>query len=245
MRVLVLGGTADGRELCAVLRTAGHEVVESVAGRTAQAREAAGARVGGFGGASGLADYLRSAQIAAVVDATHPFAAQMSSNAALAGGQAGVPVLRLARPGWRDHELADQWVWVPDHSGAAQQAARHSGLVLLTVGRQPLPAYHDLPAVLARVAEWQDAAIPAGWRVLEARGPFSLAAELELLGSEQIAALVSKDSGGTHTAAKLDAAHQLGVPVIMVARPELPSGVTEVATHAGVVDWLAAVHVTG
>lgn len=237
MRILLLGGTAEGRVLAEVLVDAGHEVVSSVAGRTAQARDASDGRVGGFGGAAGLADYLRTNQIATVVDATHPFAARMTHNAWQACAELGVPLVRLSRPGWVEHQYASEWTWVADHQAAAAAAAG-AGRALLTVGRQPLPNYHGLPNVLARVAEWQGAPVPAGWQILEERGPFSLDHELELLRSAQIAVLVSKDSGGEHTAAKVDAAHELGVRVIMVARPEPPVGLAQVASTAEVLEWL-------
>lgn len=242
MRVLLLGGTADARELHTALRAAGIDVVESLAGRTAQARAAEGALVGGFGGAEGLASYLADPanQITAVVDATHPFAARMSQHAAEASAATSTPLLRLARTGWASHQHAADWVWVPDHGAAAETANHLGGRVLLTVGRQPLPAYHLLPDVVARVAEWQGAWTPQGWRIIEARGPFTLDAELDLLRSAQIATLVSKDSGGELTAAKLDAAHQLGVRVVMVARPAAPAGVPAVDTPAAVIAWLTS-----
>ena len=195
MRVLLLGGTADGRELAAALESAGVAVLRSVAGRTAQARGEVGARVGGFGGVEGLVDYLRATEIDAVVDATHPFAARMTANAAQACAVTGVRLLRFTRPSWADHPLAAQWRWVPDHGAAAALAAQASGRVLLTVGRQPLAAYRGLPDVLARVAEWQGDPVPDGMRIVEARGPFGLDAELALLRNETITLLVSKDSG--------------------------------------------------
>lgn len=239
MKVLLLGGTADARAVAELLSAAGHEPVTSVAGRTAQARESDAARVGGFGGVAGLTGYLRATDVAAVIDATHPFAAQMTRNAAAACAATGVPLLRFSRPGWANHPHAAQWVWVPSHAAAAEVAARAPGRVLLTVGRQPLPAYQAVGDVLARVAEWPGGPVPTGWRVLAARGPFELAAELDLLQSEQITTLVSKDSGGDQTAAKLDACAQLGVQVIMVARPPAPAGVSVVSEPAAVLGWLA------
>lgn len=241
MRILLLGGTAEGRELAGLLASAGHEVVTSVAGRTREAREAEGSRVGGFGGASGLADYLSdpATRVDAVVDATHPFAAQISWHAAQACAGGGLPLLRLSRPGWGSHPQAEEWTWVDDHRQAAVAAGLASGRVLLTVGRQPLPTYHALSDVLARVAEWLGGPVPAGWRILAARGPFDLAAERSLLAGEQITLLVSKDSGGDQTAAKLVAAHELGVAVVMVRRPASPEGVLEAPDVAGVLAWLA------
>ena len=239
VRVLLLGGTAEARALAGAFAAAGFEAVESVAGRTRQARGGSASRVGGFGGVDGLAQYLRAAGVGAVVDATHPFAARMTGNAAQACALTGVPLLRFARPGWRSHPDASDWVWVGDHSLAAVAAGRAGGRVLLTVGRQPLPAYRELTDVVARVAEWQGDPVPQGWLIVEARGPFTLAGELALLRREQVAVLVSKDSGGAPTAAKLDAARELGVRVIMVRRPAAPDGVPEVGSTADAVAWLA------
>ncbi|MDK7734462.1 cobalt-precorrin-6A reductase [Propionimicrobium lymphophilum] len=224
MKILLLGGTADSRSLAAQLRLLPEtEVIESVAGRTKAAK---GDRVGGFGGAEGLADYLRDEHISVIVDATHPFAETMTKNAAAAGAETGVPVIRYSRPGWLARPDAMGWTWVSSHEEAAREAAKIDGVVLLTVGRQPVKFYHDVPRALARVAEWRGDPIPDGWRVLARRGPFSLDDELELMKTENVRAIVSKDSGGDATAAKLDAAAKLNIPVIMVARPAPPEGVT-------------------
>lgn len=241
MRVLLLGGTSDARDLAEVLRAADLEVIESLAGRTAEARASEQARVGGFGGVAGLANYLQIGRVDAVVDATHPFAATISGNAAAACRSVGVRLIRLERPGWTAHPWQASWTWVPDHEAAAQAVGcLGPGRVLLTVGRQSLDAYAGLPDVVARVAEWQGDPVPTGWRILEDRGPFELAEEIALLRTEQVIGLVSKDSGGEQTAAKLDAAHSLGVPVIMVQRPEAPRGVLRVATSDAVLAWLGA-----
>lgn len=201
-------------------------MITSVAGRT-KASRATGARVGGFGGAEGLADYLKSEAIAAVVDATHPFAGQMHRNAAEACSAAGVQLIRFERPGWREHQFADEWTWVASHEAAAKAAAGYNGTVLLTVGRQALSKYLSLDDVVARIAESDGTEYPGGWKILEKVGPFSLADELALLTETKAAVLISKDSGGEATAAKLDAAHQLNVPVIMIARPTLPEDVVQ------------------
>jgi len=121
-------------------------------------------------------------------------------------------------------------------------AAQVGGRVLLTVGRQSLPAYRELTDVVARVAEWQGDPVPAGWHVIESRGPFTLAGELDLLRRAQVAVLVSKNSGGAPTSAKLDAARELGLPVIMVDRPPTPDGVGEVSSTADAVAWLIDRH---
>ncbi len=238
MRVLVLGGTTEGREVAAALTAAGHDVTVSVAGRTAQARTPASGLVsGGFGGAAGLADHLRTHRIDALVDATHPFAATMSRHAASAAASTGTPLVRLERPGWGDRPDADTWTWVPDHDAAAR-AASGRGRVLLTVGRQPLSHYAALPDVIARVAEAPDAA-PPGWTILVDRGPFAAASERALFAERAVRVLVTKDAGGDATAAKLDVAAELGIAVVMVRRPDAPD-VPRVATVADVTHWLAA-----
>ncbi|NLA28544.1 MAG: cobalt-precorrin-6A reductase [Propionibacterium sp.] len=239
MRILLLGGTADGRELAAALGAAGVDLVTSVAGRTSRAT---GTRVGGFGGVDGLIDYLLTNQIDAVVDATHPFASTMTANAAQACAATGVPLLRFTRPSWADHRHSADWIWVPDHDAAAEVAARAPGRVLLSVGRQPLASYRGLDDALARVAEWQGGEVSPGTRILQARGPFSFDAELALLSDEKITILVSKDSGGVENSAKLDAAAQLGVPVVMIARPPLPAGLQEVSSIDDVLHWVEAAH---
>lgn len=236
MLVLLLGGTRDATEIAAQLRLLPDtKVIYSVAGRTTQA---AGDRVGGFGGSAGLREYLVANRVDVVVDATHPFAERMSTNAALACADSGVGLVRFLRPGWRTHPDAKSWVWVSSHDEAAQAAA-DGGRVLLTVGRQPLPHYFSLSHVIARVAENDGRPVPAGWQILASRGPFSLADERQLLADNDIKVLVSKDSGGV-TSTKLDAARELGVNVIMVARPPTPAGVSEVSTIAGVVDFVRA-----
>ncbi len=250
MKVLVLTGTADGRALAATLRRAGAEVVESVAGRTAVARNAGGdgVRVGGFGGVPGLVAWLTDHAVDAVVDATHPFAATMSAHAAAACAQTGVPLARWVRPSWRGRPDADTWQWVADHAAAVRAAGEHvtgehgageRRTVLLTVGRRELDAYRNLAEVVARVAEapadWEP---PAGWELLVSRGPFAPADEIALMSGRRVGVLVSKDAGGDATSAKLDAAARLGVPVVMVARPPGPGGVPEFADPDAVLAWL-------
>lgn len=204
-------------------------MVTSVAGRTRAARTG-GDRVGGFGGAQGLTEYLMTEGVDAVVDATHPFADRMHRNAATACTAAGVRLVRFERPGWADHRHAGEWIWVDSHEQAAVVAARYPGPVLLTVGRQPLAHYLGLPRVVARIAEADGTDYPQGWTILETTGPFSVDEELSLLSGTRASVLVSKDSGGEATAGKLEAAHRGGVPVVMIARPRLPEGVEVIHT---------------
>lgn len=235
MRVLLLGGTSESRAISAS-PPAGVHLVESWAGRLAGEAGRAD-RVGGFGGAAGLAAYLVAEGIVAVVDATHPFAARMTGHAAEACALAGVPLLRVNRQGWGHHPLAATWRWVDDHAAAARAAAGGGGRVLLTVGRQPLPFYRGLPDVVARVAEAPAGPLPPGWRLLVARGPFGEADERALLASERVGVLVTKDAGGP--SGKLDAAAALGVAVVVVRRAAGPAGLVEVPDAAGALAWLA------
>lgn len=248
--MLVLSGTGDGRALVAALRSSGVAVIESVAGRTAAARALEGVRVGGFGGASGLEAWLSENAVSAVVDATHPFAARMSSNAALACAAAGVPLARWVRPSWRDRPGSAAWTWVPDHTVAARAAGAagsagdpvSGGRVLLTVGRQELDSYRELRDVVARVSEpppgWTT---PDGWEILVARGPFTVNDEFTLLTDRGVGVLVTKDSGGDATSAKLDAAAALGVRVVMIERPPGPTGVPGFSNRIELQAWLHGV----
>ncbi|MFL6065702.1 MAG: cobalt-precorrin-6A reductase [Friedmanniella sp.] len=232
--VLILGGTGEARQLAARLDADGLRVVSSLAGRVSRPALPVGeVRTGGFGGPAGLADYLRAAGIEAVVDATHPFAARISASAAEAAALAAVPLLRLQRPGWREHPDADRWTWVPDVD-AAREAASTARRPFLTTGRQSLPAF--LPwadrAVVARVVDPPGLALPEPWTLLVARGPYERAAERALMVEHRVDWLLTKDSGGDLTAAKLDAAADLGLPVVVIERPAPPPGVPLVATVA-------------
>lgn len=237
MTVLVLGGTGEARALAARLETAGVAYLSSLAGRVRNPRLPVGeVRIGGFGGVEGLQQYLRGNRIDRVVDATHPFAARISGNAATACAAAGVPLLRLARPGWTG--TAD-WTWVDDHDAAAVAAAGGTS-VFLSTGRQTLDRFLGPLAqhrVLVRVVEPLDLDVPDSWTVLLARGPYTLDGERALLAGHGVDVLVTKDSGGDLTRAKLDAAAELGVRVVVVRRPPSPPGVPTVTTVAEAVAW--------
>lgn len=233
-RVLLLGGTGEARQLAGVLHDAGVEVVSSLAGRVSRPALPVGeVRVGGFGGPDGLAAYLRSTGVGFVVDATHPFAARISANAAAACAAAGVPLLRLERPGWRSHPDAAGWTWVAD-AEAARAAAVSARRPFLTTGRQSLPDF--LPwadrDVLVRVVDPPELPLPERWAVLLARGPYERAAEERLMRDHAVDALLTKDSGGSLTVAKLDAAAALDVPVVVLERPAPPPGVPLVPSVA-------------
>lgn len=234
--VLILGGTGEARALAATLHAAGVPVISSLAGRVRDPALPAGeVRVGGFGGPDGLADYLRAHRIRAVVDATHPFATTISANAAQAGAAAGVPVLRLARPGWADHPLAGTWHWVDDYPTAAEAAA--GGRVLLTTGRTTLGHFTTMaaPFVLVRLVE--PAPLPEKWRSVISRGPYTVAGEVALMREHRIEVLVTKDSGGALTEPKLTAAERLSVPVVIVRRPAAAPGVPAVDSVEQAAAW--------
>jgi precorrin-6A/cobalt-precorrin-6A reductase len=242
MRVLLLGGTGEARDLAAALVAEGDDVVSSLAGRVSRPRLPVGdVRVGGFGGVEGLRAELPGYDV--VVDATHPFAATISGSAATACAQAGVPLLRLARASWSDLPAAARWHWVASHEEAATRAADLGGPVFLTTGRQTLdrfvPVLRDR-RVLARVVDPVLVDLPPTWTVLLARGPYTCAGERSLLVGHGIAVLVTKDSGGDLTRAKLDAADELGLPVVVVRRPAAPEGAEEVSDVAGAARWLRA-----
>ncbi len=249
--MLVLGGTAEARALAAALVGDGRRVISSLAGRVRDPALPLGeVRVGGFSttslnpvagltGVEGLAAYLVDEQVGAVVDATHPFAATISANAAAAATRTGTRLLRLQRPGWREHPDADRWTWVASVDEAVI-AGTGSSRPFLTTGRQSLDRFAvwaDKHATV-RVVDPPDFPLPRRWRLLRSRGPYAFADELALMSGSGADLLVTKDSGGVHTAAKLDVARALGVRVVVVARPSAPSGAAEVATVSEVLTWL-------
>lgn len=224
--ILILGGTVEARQIAAALAARGDcDVTLSLAGRTGNpVGQGVPVRVGGFGGVEGLAAYLKENAIGLLVDATHPYAARISTNAAEAAGEAGATIVALRRPGWERVE-GDRWSEIDDVPAAVAalgQAPRH---VFLTLGRQEVAAFEAAPQhhYLVRSVDPVDPplAVPDAQYIL-ARGPFETADELALLERHGIDAVVSKNSGGSATYGKIAAARALGVEVVMVRRPRLP-----------------------
>ncbi len=240
-RVLILGGTGDAAALSAAAGAALPEldIVVSVAGRTSAAR---GDRVGGFGGAAGLAAYLREREIAALVDATHPFATAISANARAACAEAGVPRLQLLRPEWRA-QPGDNWIETGDAAAAAAWLPALGRRAFLTVGAGSLAPFATCfgPWFLVRLVEPPPGplALPAHAVVL-GRGPFTVEDEADLMRAHDIDVLVTKASGGRATVAKLLAARARNIPVLMIRRPPPQPGETAEAV-AEAVDWIRRV----
>ncbi|MEU2585919.1 cobalt-precorrin-6A reductase [Streptomyces avermitilis] len=236
LHVLVLGGTTEARELAASLAPRpGVRVTTSLAGRVSRPGTVEGdVRVGGFGGAEGLAVWLREHRVDAVVDATHPFAAGITANAARAAAATGVPAVVLRRPGWRPGP-GDRWHAVASLPAAADLLPDLGRRVFLTTGRLGLAAFAHQAELhfVVRSVESPEPPMPPDTEVVLARGPFTVADELGLLREHRIDVLVTKDSGGAATSAKLTAARTLGLPVVVVRRPPLPEGMTAVPDVAG------------
>jgi precorrin-6A/cobalt-precorrin-6A reductase len=227
--VLILGGTAEARALAAVLVDAGVHVVSSLAGRVRDPALPVGeVRIGGFGGVEGLAAWLREHGVAAVVDATHPFASTMTAHAVEAAATAGVPLIVLRRPGWPPEP---GWVWAGSPAAAAALLPSLGKRVFLTTGRTSLAAFADLDLeFLVRCVDPPAGPMPRRVHVLLSRGPFTVDGERSLMREHGVDVLVTKDSGGPLTSAKLAAAREEGVTVLVVRRPPLPSGVEAVDT---------------
>jgi precorrin-6A/cobalt-precorrin-6A reductase len=241
--LLILGGTAEAAALArAALERFGDRIAltTALAGRTEEPGRLPGqVRIGGFGGSEGLAAYLADAGVDLLIDATHPFADQIARHARLASEQTGVRRLILERPSWRRHPR-DRWVEVADLPGAARAVARAGRRCLLTVGGGELEAFAGMAQVhfVVRVIDPAKQPLPlVSCEVVLGRGPFTLAGERDLLRRHAIEVLVAKASGGAATEAKLIAAREAGLPVVMLRRPKPEPG-ARVRTVEAALGWL-------
>lgn len=241
MRALILGGTSDASLLADAAARANLDAVYSYGGRTrAPAHQPLPTRVGGFGGASGLADYIRREKITHVVDATHPFAAGMSRNAVAACAITQTPLIALERPPWAK-ATGDTWIEVPDIAAAVAALPEQRARVFLAIGRQYIAAFNTKPqhAYILRFVDPPEVALPlSDADVIVSRGPFTFASDLDMMRSRGIAWIVARNAGGDGARAKIDAAGELGLPVIMISRPQLPDrpradSVTEIMQWLG------------
>ena len=226
-RILILGGTGEARELALLLMNEGHDVITSLAGRTTGPLLPAGrVRVGGFGGAEGLARFILEESIDVIADATHPFAAQISAHGYAAAQSCRIRYVRLERPAWQAED-GDVWTSVKDMGEAAAIIPRDAR-VLLTIGRKetsPFVGRQDLSGVI-RMIEPPEHPPPARWTLLLARPPFTAEQEKALMHAHDIMVLVTKNAGGEKMASKLQAARELKVSVVMVERPQKPPAET-------------------
>ncbi|MBR0727408.1 cobalt-precorrin-6A reductase [Bradyrhizobium japonicum] len=238
-RALILGGTADASLLAAEIARARIDAVYSYGGRTrAPADQPLPTRVGGFGGVSGLADYIRRERITHVIDATHPFAAEMSRHAVQACAQTGTPLIALERAPWTKAP-GDTWIEVADVTAAAAALPETPANVFLAIGRQHIAPFAAKPqhVYTLRFVDPPEAPLPFVADVIVSRGPFTFDGELETMRARDIAWIVARNSGGDGARAKIDAARMLGLPVIMIARPRLPERL-RVESVAEIMHWL-------
>lgn len=240
-RILLLGGTTEASALAKTLAETGADAVFSYAGRTAKpVSQPLPTRVGGFGGVEGLAEYLRTESITHVIDATHPFAAQMSTNAVHACEAAGVPLCAFERPAWQAGE-GDHWVHADTIEEAVTALPDTPARVFLAIGKQNLSQFAAKPQhhYLLRLVDAPEADLPLQHTTVEiARGPFDVAGDTALMQRHAVTHVVAKNAGGAGAAAKLTAARSLNLPVIMIGRPQVPERPVK-GSVAEVMAWLS------
>ena len=246
MKLLILGGTSEAAALARLLADDPRfDPTLSLAGATTKpARLPIATRIGGFGGAEGLARVLAKEGFNLVIDATHPFAAVISANARLACDAARLPLAAIRRPGWIS-AAGDHWISAGNLDQAISLIGADPKRVFLTIGRKEVAAAAKAPHhsyVIRSVDAPPPEALPPDTTLVLARGPFNVAAEEAVLREQAIEVIVTKNSGGDATKAKLDAARALGLPVIMVERPPKPAADIEFTSAAEAYDWLTAPH---
>ncbi|MFD1333413.1 cobalt-precorrin-6A reductase [Methylopila musalis] len=236
---LVLGGSSEGFAVAALLHAHGFDVTTSFAGRTERRRAPQGrVRVGGFGGVEGLAVHLAAERPLCVIDATHPFAARMKANAAEACRRTATPLIHVERPAWTP-QPGDDWRPAADVAEAAALIPATEGPCLITVGRQelgPFAARRDVSLLLRMIDPLETPFPHPSATVILDRGPFDLDAERRLFDAHGVASVVAKNSGGAAARAKLDAARERGLPVVMIERPPLTLGCAAPSPEAAA-DW--------
>lgn len=242
MTILLLAGSGEARVLASELAAKGVPVIASLAGAVRQPTPLdVPVRIGGFGGADGFTDFLSTHHIAAVIDATHPFAAQITARTAAICADRGLPYLRLERPGWCAGP-GDNWIWIDREEDAVLHIS-DGATVFLATGRQTLDHYAGLAGctLYCRQIDPATRAFPfsKGGFVI-GRPPFPVADEIALFQRLGNGWLVVKDAGGVANRTKLDAARALGLPVLIIRRPAPPFGITLVETVAAALDWVAA-----
>lgn len=238
--LLILGGTSEASALAHLIAKTDIKAIISYAGRVQRIRpQPIQKRIGGFGGVEGLKAYIEGEQITHVIDATHPFAAQMSANAHIACAQSGVQLAALTRPAWQP-ETGDKWHQVADIRQAVEWLETPARRVMLAIGRLHLDAFTAQPHhfYLLRLVDSPEIAPDfLNKKLLVSRGPFTPEADLKLLKEHQIDLVVSKNAGGQGAYAKILAARELGIDVVMINRPVLPQRL-ELYHPEAVLDWL-------
>jgi precorrin-6A/cobalt-precorrin-6A reductase len=244
-RILILGGTTEAAQLAKTLSARpGMHVVSSLAGVTSKPAPLDGiTRIGGFGGIEGLVRYLREEKIALLIDATHPYAAQISRHAVQASKTTETPLLRLERPAWKQ-QPGDRWIQVETLMEAARLLPDFGRRAFITIGAKELQAFAKVERMwfLVRMIDSPSATLPlANYQLELGRGPFDAAAEQRLLECHRIDVIVSKNSGGMATYGKIAAARALGLPVVLLRRPKASPAMLATTTVAGVADAIAAI----
>ncbi|CDG54815.1 MULTISPECIES: cobalt-precorrin-6A reductase [Halomonadaceae] len=225
IKILILGGTTEASALASAVAKRGLPAIFSYAGRVSTPKpQPLPTRIGGFGGISGLAAFVAQERITHIVDATHPFAAQMSTNVLAAAAQCGVKAIALTRPAWQPVD-GDQWQSVASIDEAVSTLAGPPQRVLLAIGRMHLAAFAAQPQhhYVLRLVDRPTSPLPLpDYTAVIDRGPFTLEGDLALLENQRIQRIVCKNSGGDGAASKLTAARRLGLPIVMIERPALP-----------------------